>query len=100
MDLQQRADRSCWPIRPSPVGSSVGALDLQRLGQHGRMFISLKPLAERGNVSTQRVIDRLRPKLLDVGGMRVFMFPAQDIRVGGRQANSSIPVHAVGRRPR
>jgi multidrug efflux pump len=31
----------------------------------------------------------LRPKLLDVGGMRVFMFPAQDVRAGGRSSSSS-----------
>ena len=35
------------------------------------------------------MINRLRPKLLDVGGMRVFMFPAQDVRGGGRQSSSS-----------
>ena len=53
------------------------------------MFISLKPPSERGNVTSQQVINRLRPKLLDVGGMRVFMFPAQDVRAGGRQSSSS-----------
>jgi multidrug efflux pump len=46
-------------------------------------------LSERGNISSQQVINRLRPKLLDVGGMRVFMFPAQDVRAGGRQSSSS-----------
>ena len=53
------------------------------------MFISLKPPSERGNVTSQQVINRLRPKLLDVGGMRVFMFPAQDVRAGGRSSSSS-----------
>src|SRR6187200_624159 len=56
---------------------------------NGRMFISLKPPSERGNVTSQQVINRLRPRLLDVGGMRVFMFPAQDVRAGGRQSSSS-----------
>jgi multidrug efflux pump len=36
-------------------------------------------------VSTQRVIARLRPKLAEIPGIAVFMFPAQDVRVGGRQ---------------
>ena len=90
-ELQQRATRI---VLSDPavayVGSSVGG------GgggggtvNNGRMFISLKPPSERGNVTSQQVINRLRPKLLDVGGMRVFMFPAQDVRAGGRSSSSS-----------
>jgi multidrug efflux pump len=52
------------------------------------MFISLKPLAERHNLSTQRVVARLRARLNKVPGIRVFMVPAQDLRVGGRQSDS------------
>ncbi len=52
------------------------------------MFISLKPLAERDNVSTQRIVARLRGKLSQIPGIRVFMVPAQDLRVGGRQSDS------------
>jgi multidrug efflux pump len=89
-DLQQRATKI---VLSDPavayVGSSVGASTFNASVNNGRMFIALKPPAERGNVSSQRVINRLRPKLLDVGGMRVFMFPAQDIRAGGRQSSSS-----------
>ena len=61
---------------------------LFRSVNNGRLFISLKPLAERG-ISAQQFINRMRPRLLDVGGMRVFMFPAQDVRAGGRQSSSS-----------
>jgi multidrug efflux pump len=89
-DLQQRATRI---VLSDPavayVGSSVGASTFSPTVNNGRMFIALKPPAERGNVSSQQVINRLRPKLLDVGGMRVFMFPAQDVRAGGRQSSSS-----------
>ncbi len=42
------------------LGSSVGASGFNASVNRGRMFISLKPLAERGNVSTQRVVARLR----------------------------------------
>ena len=52
------------------------------------MFVSLKPLAERDNIPTQRVIDRLRPKFARIPGIEVCMFPAQDVRVGGRQGRS------------
>ena len=89
-ELQQRATKV---VLSDPavafVGSSVGASTFNASVNNGRLFISLKPPAERGNVSSQQVINRLRPKLLDVGGMRVFMFPAQDIRAGGRQSSSS-----------
>jgi multidrug efflux pump len=54
----------------------------------GTMFISLKPPEERGGVSTQLVIDRLRKNLFLVPGIRLFMFAAQDIRTGGRQSDS------------
>jgi len=89
-DLQQRATRI---VLSDPavayVGSSVGGSSFNASVNNGRLFISLKPPAERGYVSSQQVINRLRPKLLDVGGMRVFMVPAQDIRAGGRQSNAS-----------
>ena len=70
------------------LGSSVGASTFNASVNRGRVFISLKPLDQRGNVSTQRVVARLRDKLNAVPGMRVFMVPAQDLRVGGRQSDS------------
>jgi multidrug efflux pump len=70
------------------LGSSVGASTFNAAVNFGRLFISLKPLNERGGLSTQRVIARIRPKLAEIPGLRVFMFPAQDIRVGGRQTDS------------
>jgi multidrug efflux pump len=89
-ELQQRATRI---VLSDPavayVGSSVGASGWNASVNNGRLFIALKPPAERGNVSSWDVINRLRPKLLDVGGMRVFMFPSQDVRAGGRQSSSS-----------
>jgi multidrug efflux pump len=52
------------------------------------MFISLKPLAERGGLTTARVIDRLRQDLSEIRGIDVFFSAAQDIRTGGRQSRS------------
>ncbi len=54
----------------------------------GFMFISLKPLKERG-VSADQVIARLRPKLGAVAGANLFLNPVQDIRIGGRQSNTA-----------
>ena len=70
------------------VGSIVGGTAFSGSANRGTMFVSLKPLAERDGLSTQRVIDRLRRKLGQVAGIQLFMFPAQDLRVGGRQSNS------------
>ena len=53
----------------------------------GFMFVALKPLAER-DASVSQVIGRLRPKLGQVAGARLFLQPVQDIRVGGRQSNA------------
>ncbi len=49
--------------------------------------ISLKPLAER-KVSADRVIARLRPRLARIRGAQAFIQANQDIRIGGRAANS------------
>ena len=88
-ELQQRAtDIVLSDPAVKAVGSSVGASTFNASVNNGRLFISLKPLAER-KISAQQFINRMRPKLLDVGGMRVFMFPAQDVRAGGRQSSSS-----------
>jgi HAE1 family hydrophobic/amphiphilic exporter-1 len=59
------------------VGGSGGALNT------GRMFITLKPRSER-KASAQQIIARLRPKLEQVQGARLFMQAAQDVRLGGR----------------
>jgi len=69
------------------VATVVGFAGGSRAGG-GFMFVNLKPLAERG-VKTQAVIDRLRPQLNQLTGLRVFLGPVQDLRMGGRQSNSA-----------
>ena len=49
----------------------------------GRMFVSLKPRAER-KLSADEVIARLRPKLAQVPGATLFLQATQDVRLGGR----------------
>jgi len=71
------------------IGSSVGgATGWNPSGNQGRMFISLKPLNERGGLTTQRVIDRMRRSVAPVEGLFVSFFAGRDIRVGGRQGRS------------
>ncbi|MDX7991312.1 multidrug efflux RND transporter permease subunit MdtC [Xenorhabdus littoralis] len=54
----------------------------------GFMFISLKPRAERSE-SIQEVVTRLRSKLGNEAGTRLYLIPVQDLRSGGRGAKST-----------
>ena len=53
----------------------------------GGVFISLKPLEERG-ISAQQVIGRLRGKMSSEPGLQIFLQAAQDIMMGGRSSRS------------
>jgi multidrug efflux pump len=55
----------------------------------GNVFIQLKPLSDRGGLSTDDVIQRVRTKLGGVTGARLFLQGGQDVRVGGRQGNGA-----------
>ena len=62
-------------------GGGGGASTLNQ----GRMFISLKPLAER-KITVDYIMQRLRPKLARVPGATLYLQSSQDLRVGGRNA--------------
>ena len=51
----------------------------------GRFVVGLK-LRDDRNASASQIIDRLRPKLAQIPGAKLFLQPAQDITVGGRIA--------------
>ncbi|MDC8783798.1 efflux RND transporter permease subunit [Roseateles koreensis] len=52
------------------------------------MFIMLKARPERVE-NVDQVMNRLRGKLAHLPGANLFLVPAQDIRIGGRQSNSA-----------
>jgi hydrophobe/amphiphile efflux-1 (HAE1) family protein len=89
-DLQQKAEAI---VRADPavanVGSSLGTIGFTASANRGSLFISLKPLGERNGLSAQAVANRLRLKTADVPGLRFYFFPMQDVRVGGRQSDST-----------
>jgi multidrug efflux pump len=90
VELQQKAvDIVLSDPAVAAVGSSVGASGWNMSVNRGRIFISLKPLAQRGGVTTPRVVQRLRMRLSNIPGLSVFMFAARDIRVGGRHSDST-----------
>ena len=51
----------------------------------GRFIVGLKTRDDR-NASASQIVDRLRPQLAKVPGVKLFLQPAQDITVGGRIA--------------
>jgi multidrug efflux pump len=51
------------------------------------IFVGLQPLSQR-KANSDRVIARLRGKLANITGVRLYLQAVQDIRAGGRQSNS------------
>ncbi|MBA2127464.1 acriflavine resistance protein B [Hyphomicrobium methylovorum] len=70
------------------VGSFFGSGGQNSTLNQGRVFIALKPLAERNNLPTAQIIDRLRKPLGEVVGLSTRLFPARDIRSGARQGKA------------
>ena len=62
----------------------VGATGGNSAENTARMFIQLKPFKDRPGDSAQKVIQRLRPRVAQVEGVRYFMQAGQDINVGGK----------------
>ncbi len=56
-------------------------------GNNGRMFVTLKPLAER-KLSAGEVIGRLQGKLAGVEGITLYLQAAQDVSMGGRMSKT------------
>jgi multidrug efflux pump len=77
-------------IKKDPaVDTVVGFTGGSRAGG-GFMFVNLKPANQRKKgESGQAVIARLRPQLAKVTGVQLFLNPVQDLRMGGRQSNST-----------
>jgi multidrug efflux pump len=76
------------PAVASVVGfTGAGSGGGQSATNTGSVYVSLKPLSQRGATADQ-VIARLRRELSQVPGGRLFLQAVQDIRVGGRASNA------------
>ena len=85
-DLQQKATDI---INADPaISSTASFVGSGFTANTGRMFIALKTPPERRE-TTQAVIDRLRAPLAQLAGIRTFLVPVQDVRVGGRPSRSN-----------
>ena len=58
-------------------------------GFSGQVFAQLKPLSERGGMSTDEVNARIRTSVASVTGVRAFLSVPQDIRAGARGGNGN-----------
>lgn len=74
-------------MKDPAVDTAVGFAGGNTSANTGRMFITLKPLAQR-KVGADQVIGRLRGRLAVVPGATLFMQSAQDLTIGGRQSQA------------
>ena len=88
MEIQQRvAETILRDPAVASLGVSVGGGG-GASGSSARMFVSLKPQAERPGVSVNDVINRLRGPTNRIPGAQTFLRAVQDINVGGRPGNA------------
>ncbi len=71
-------------VGADPAVESVVGFTGGRGTNSANVFIGLKPIGERAPIS--EVMARLRPKLAQVAGARLYVFPRQDLQMGGRQS--------------
>jgi multidrug efflux pump len=101
--LQKKFTQFVDIIRADPAvatvgGSAGGGGGGPRGGSSnsGTVFVTLKPLSERGGLSSDDVVERLRPKLEKVAGARLFLFSSGGVRGGGRQGNGNYQYTVLG----
>ena len=84
--MQKKFQQFIDIIKADPAVATVGGFAGGQATNPGNVFVTLKPLRERG-LSTPEVIHRMSPKLLKVAGARLFLQSGGGIRAGGRQGN-------------
>jgi multidrug efflux pump len=72
-------------VQADPAVASVIGFTGTRALNTASVNVALKPLAQR-RASAADVVQRLRPKLNNVSGARLYLQAVQDLHVGGRQS--------------
>ncbi|PYT16802.1 MAG: acriflavine resistance protein B [Acidobacteria bacterium] len=85
-----RADPNVDTLMAS-VGGGFGGMS----GNSSRMQILLKPRKQR-QLTVPQIIEKLRPKISNFPGFRVFMTVPPTIRIGGRMSKSSYELTVQG----
>jgi len=86
-DMGDKLGRIVHVIKADPAVATVVAFTGGSRAGGGFLFTTLKPRHSRASV--RDVINRLRPKLQRITGVVAFLFPVQDMMIGGRGGNSS-----------
>jgi len=86
------------PAVQSVVGFTGGGGGGPRGGgsNSGNVFVQLKPLSQRGGLSTADVIERLRAKLNNVAGARIFLRDPGNNNSSGRQSLANYQYTILG----
>jgi len=74
-------------VQTDPAIENVIGFTGGRETNSGQSIMALKPKADR-NITADEVIDRLRHKLSQVPGVRLYLQSMQDFRMGGRSSNA------------
>ena len=57
-------------------------------GSNAFLIVRLKPITER-SLGAQAIVNRLRTQMPQIAGSRLFLWPEQDMNIGGREGGSS-----------
>ncbi|MCK2053491.1 efflux RND transporter permease subunit [Methylobacterium sp. 37f] len=82
--MKQKLEQATAIVQADPAVDSVVGFTGGRGTNSANVFVGLKPRGERDSITA--VMARLRPKLSRVAGARLYLFPRQDLRMGGRQS--------------
>ena len=87
-DMNGKTNEFIRIVKQDPAVENVLAFVGGNAAQNqGRMFVTLKPLAQR-KISVDQVIARLRPKMAHIPGATLYFQGVQDLQIGGRQSNA------------
>ncbi|HVH73954.1 MAG TPA: efflux RND transporter permease subunit [Stellaceae bacterium] len=93
--MQQKLGQFIGIIKADPAVQNIVGFTGGFQTNSGFTFATLKPLSKR-NASVFQVIGRLRRKLAQVAGARIFLIPVPDIRAGGRLSAAEYQYTLVG----
>ena len=82
--MKQKLEQASAIVQADPAVESIVGFTGGRGTNSANVFVGLKPLGQREPI--EKVMARLRPKLAQVPGARLFLFPRQDLKMGGRQS--------------
>ena len=82
--MKDKLERASAIVQADPAVESIVGFTGGRGTNSANVFVGLKPLGQRDSI--EKVMARLRPKLAQVAGARLFLFPRQDLKMGGRQS--------------